>query len=44
MKVQFPGLGYIGLPTAAIVVQKGINVHPDVVEIINQGEIPYFLL
>jgi len=44
MKVQFLGLGYIGLPTAAIVAQKGIKVHgvdvnPDVVETINKGEI-----
>ncbi|WP_430974577.1 UDP-N-acetyl-D-mannosamine dehydrogenase [Sunxiuqinia rutila] len=44
MKVQFIGLGYIGLPTAAVVAQKGINVHgvdvnPKVVETINQGKI-----
>lgn len=44
MKVQFLGLGYIGLPTAAIVAQKGIHVHgvdvnPKVVETINRGEI-----
>ncbi len=44
MKVQFIGLGYIGLPTAAVVAQKGIQVHgvdvnPKVVETINQGKI-----
>ena len=44
MIVQFIGLGYIGLPTAAIVAQHGIQVHgvdvnPKVVETINKGEI-----
>ncbi|SFF80792.1 UDP-N-acetyl-D-mannosamine dehydrogenase [Sunxiuqinia elliptica] len=44
MKVQFIGLGYIGLPTAAVVAQKGIQVHGvdvnhQVVETINQGKI-----
>ena len=44
MLVQFIGLGYIGLPTAAVVAQKGISVHgvdinPHVVETINQGQI-----
>jgi UDP-N-acetyl-D-mannosaminuronic acid dehydrogenase len=44
MKVQFIGLGYIGLPTAAVVAGKGIPVHgvdvnPKVVETINKGEI-----
>lgn len=44
MKVQFIGLGYIGLPTAAVVAQNGIQVHgvdvnPKVVETINQGKI-----
>lgn len=44
MKVQFIGLGYIGLPTAAVVAQKGIQVHgvdvnSKVVETINQGKI-----
>ncbi|MCK3685179.1 UDP-N-acetyl-D-mannosamine dehydrogenase [Maribellus sp. YY47] len=44
MQAQFIGLGYIGLPTAAVVAQKGINVHgvdvnPKVVDIINRGEI-----
>lgn len=38
------GLGYIGLPTAAIIAGKGIRVlgidiNPDVVETINQGKI-----
>ena len=44
MNVQFIGLGYIGLPTAAVIAQIGINVHgvdvnPMVVETINQGRI-----
>lgn len=44
MNVQFIGLGYIGLPTAAVVAQKGIQVHgvdvnPKVIETINQGKI-----
>ena len=44
MIVQFIGLGYIGLPTAAVVAQHGIQVHgvdvnQKVVEIINKGEI-----
>ena len=44
MKVQFIGLGYIGLPTAAVVAQKGINVYgvdvnQKVVDTINRGEI-----
>lgn len=44
MLVQFIGLGYIGLPTAAIVAGSGINVHgvdinPSIVEIISKGEI-----
>jgi UDP-N-acetyl-D-mannosaminuronic acid dehydrogenase len=44
MKALFMGLGYIGLPTAAIVASKGIDVvgvdiNPSVVEIINQGKI-----
>lgn len=38
------GLGYIGLPTAAVAASKGINVigvdvNPEVVETINRGEI-----
>ena len=38
------GLGYIGLPTAAVAASKGINivgvdVNPVVVETINQGKI-----
>lgn len=44
MKAQFIGLGYIGLPTAAIAAQKGIHVHgvdvnQNVVDTINRGEI-----
>ncbi|GAB6008059.1 UDP-N-acetyl-D-mannosamine dehydrogenase [Dysgonomonas reticulitermitis] len=44
MKAVFMGLGYIGLPTAAIAASKGINVlgvdiNPSVVETINQGKI-----
>ena len=44
MKVQFIGLGYIGLPTAAIVARHAIHVHgvdvdPRVVETINKGEV-----
>lgn len=44
MLVQFIGLGYIGLPTAAVVAQKGVKVHgvdvnPSVVETINKGGI-----
>ena len=38
------GMGYIGLPTAALIAQKGTQVHgvdinPKVVETINRGEI-----
>jgi len=44
MIAQFIGLGYIGLPTAAVVAQHGIHVHgvdvnPKVVETINKGKI-----
>ena len=44
MIVQFIGLGYIGLPTAALVAQEGIKVsgvdiNPNVIETINKGEI-----
>jgi UDP-N-acetyl-D-mannosaminuronic acid dehydrogenase len=44
MKALFMGLGYIGLPTAAVAASKGINitgvdVNPDVVNTINQGQI-----
>ncbi len=44
MIAQFIGLGYIGLPTAAVVAQHGIQVHgvdvnPKVVETINKGDI-----
>lgn len=44
MKAVFMGLGYIGLPTAAIAASKGVEVlgvdiNPNVVETINQGKI-----
>lgn len=44
MKAVFMGLGYIGLPTAAVAAQHGIDVigvdiNPDVVETINSGKI-----
>lgn len=44
MKALFMGLGYIGLPTAAVVASKGIkvvgvDVNPEVVSTINRGEI-----
>jgi UDP-N-acetyl-D-mannosaminuronic acid dehydrogenase len=44
MKVTIFGLGYIGLPTAALIASKGIQVHgvdviPEVVNTINKGEI-----
>jgi UDP-N-acetyl-D-mannosaminuronic acid dehydrogenase len=44
MKAVFMGLGYIGLPTAAVAASKGIqvvgvDVNPDVVNTINRGEI-----
>lgn len=44
MKALFMGLGYIGLPTAAVAAKNGIDVigvdvNPTVVETINQGEI-----
>lgn len=44
MKALFMGLGYIGLPTAAVAAKHGIEVigvdiNPDVVETINRGEI-----
>ena len=44
MKALFIGLGYIGLPTAAMAASKGIQVvgvdiNPDVVNTINQGKI-----
>jgi UDP-N-acetyl-D-mannosaminuronic acid dehydrogenase len=43
-KVVMVGLGYIGLPTAALIASKDIHVHgvdinPDVVETINAGKI-----
>ena len=44
MKVSVIGLGYIGLPTAAVLASRGIDivgvdVQQDVVDIINQGKI-----
>jgi UDP-N-acetyl-D-mannosaminuronic acid dehydrogenase len=44
MKAVFMGLGYIGLPTAAVAASKGItvigvDVNPEVVNTINQGKI-----
>lgn len=44
MKAVFMGLGYIGLPTAAVAASKGIEVlgvdiNPDVVDTINKGKI-----
>lgn len=44
MKACFMGLGYIGLPTAIIAAENGIDVigvdiNPQVVEMINKGEI-----
>ena len=44
LKVVMIGLGYIGLPTAALIAGKGIQVHgvdinPNTVETINQGKI-----
>ncbi len=42
MEVQFIGLGYIGLPTAAVIAQQGIKVHgvdvnPVIVDKVNNG-------
>lgn len=44
MKAVFMGLGYIGLPTAAVAASKGIqivgvDIKPSVVETVNQGKI-----
>tara|TARA_B100001059_G_scaffold235762_1_gene282683 strand:+ start:3487 stop:4701 length:1215 start_codon:yes stop_codon:yes gene_type:complete len=44
VKVVTIGLGYIGLPTSALIAQNGINVHgvdvnQSVVDIVNQGKI-----
>ena len=43
MEVQFIGLGYIGLPTAAVIAQQGITVHgvdvnPVIVDKVNKGD------
>jgi len=44
MKAVFMGLGYIGLPTAAVAADKGlqvlgVDINPNVVDIINSGNI-----
>lgn len=44
MRVSVIGLGYIGLPTAAILASKGfkvsgVDINPEIVKTINQGEI-----
>ena len=44
MQVTIMGLGYIGLPTAALIASKGISVHgvdvnKSVVDTINKGKI-----
>jgi len=41
--VQFMGLGYIGLPTAALVAQQGlkvlgVDINPEIIESVNKGE------
>ena len=43
-EVVMIGLGYIGLPTAALIASNNVKVHgvdinPKVVEIINRGEV-----
>ena len=43
-RVVMVGLGYIGLPTAALIAQNkifvhGVDINPEVVETINQGKI-----
>ncbi|QXQ08987.1 UDP-N-acetyl-D-mannosamine dehydrogenase [Paeniglutamicibacter sp. Y32M11] len=45
-EVAVIGLGYIGLPTAAILASRGIRVHgvdvnPRTVEAVNKGEVPF---
>ncbi len=47
MTIQFIGLGFIGLPTAVIVAQKGVrvlgvDVKPVVVDAINNGQAHIF--
>ena len=44
-RISVIGLGYIGLPTAAILASRGVNVigvdiSPSTVSTINRGEIP----
>ena len=46
-KVCVVGLGYIGLPTAAFIASKGVNVvgvdvNERFVELINEGKVPFF--
>ena len=46
LKVVMMGLGYIGLPTAALIASRGINVqgidvNQSVVDTINEGKIQY---
>ena len=46
MKAVFMGLGYIGLPTAAVAASKGVqvigvDVNPEVVKTVNQGNIQF---
>ncbi|WP_425486443.1 UDP-N-acetyl-D-mannosamine dehydrogenase [Corynebacterium incognita] len=46
-KVCVVGLGYIGLPTAAFIASKGVpvvgvDVNPRTVELINDGQVPFF--
>lgn len=46
MSVAVVGLGYIGLPTAAILASKGVRVHgvdvnPATVDAVNAGEVPF---
>lgn len=46
MKACFMGLGYIGLPTAIVAADNGIDVigvdiNPHVVETVNKGQIHY---
>lgn len=43
-KVVVLGLGYIGLPTAALIASKGFHVHgvdvnPDIIKIVNEGKV-----
>ena len=47
MKVSIIGLGYIGLPTGALIASKGINVlgidiNKDIVDKVNQAELHFY--